>query len=111
MPRADFTIGQGDTASKLSSQLLDADSNPVNIQGGSVRFRMLELAGGTVLTVDAGATIVNGTIGEVEFAFGTLHTAAAGWYQGQWEVTYAGGSIQTFPEPGYILILIEEQLG
>lgn len=110
MPSPDFVIGQRDSAATLESQLLDADQNPVNINGASVALRVAPI-GGTALVVNGTATIVNGTIGEVAYTMSTLQTADDGFYLGQWEVTYAGGQIQTFPEPGFMLIQVERQLG
>lgn len=115
MPEPDFFIKRGDTSSSILSTLENSGGTAVDIQSATIRFMLAPLAGGT-LAVDAaavnaqvGAGTVDGSRGNVIFNWGT-HAGTAGWYLGEWEVTYAGGSVQTFPNSGYLSVYIREDL-
>jgi hypothetical protein len=77
-----FQIKQNDTSPQIEAVLSDAAGTAIDLNGAAVRFHMRR-AGGAVV-IDAAATIV---------------TAAAGL-----EVTYADGTIETFPNAANIQI-------
>lgn len=110
MPAPDFFIKLGDTASVLRQTLLDDNDDPVNIGGATVRLHA-KLLGGTPLLDDAAQNLQSGTlnIGEVQYGWGT-QLGEAGVWLGEWEVTYASGLKQTFPNSGYFLIRVPEQI-
>ncbi|HLA25224.1 MAG TPA: hypothetical protein VJ206_07510 [bacterium] len=113
MPDPDFYVKQNDTASVLADVLKDEDSVAVNLTGATVKFSMQPLAGGAMTIADATATngdVSEATRGNVSYTWAAVDTDTAGWYLGEWKVTYSGGKIQTFPNGGYILILIEPEL-
>lgn len=109
MPEPDFVLRQGDTASVIRATLTDADDNPVDLNAADVEFHMRPI-GGTALTVDATATIDSPSGGSVSYQWGTADTTTPGLYVAEWEVIYAGGDQQTFPNAGYTLVMITEQL-
>ena len=116
MPEPDFTLKRNDTSSPISSTLENSGGTAVDILAAAIRFKMAPIAGGT-LTIDAAATngqsgagsTSNPTTGQVAYSWGT-HTGTAGLYLAEWEVTYAGGSVQTFPNGGYMLINVAPDL-
>ena len=116
MPEPDFTLKRNDTSSPILSTLQNSGGTAVDILAAAIRFKMAPIAGGA-LTVDAAATNAqvgaggtsNPTTGQVAFSWGT-HAGTAALYLAEWEVTYAGGSVQTFPNGGYMLINIEADL-
>ena len=61
--------------------------------------------------VAAPANILDPLAGLVEYEFQPAETAAAGEYRAEFEVTYTGGEIETFPEKDYIRVLVQEDLG
>lgn len=110
MPEPDFHLKLGDTASSIFSTLLDSAGDAVDIQGASIRWKMMPLAGGTVTINDAATNsqvgtggTSNTTTGDVLYGWGT-HPGTVGLYLGEWEVTYASGSVQSFPNDGFVLV-------
>jgi len=87
----------------------------VNISGATIRFHMGPIGPGAVL-IDQPASndqVSSGT-GFVSYAWrtvgGTPETSEPGLYLGEWQVTYASGTVQTFPNGGYVLIEISEEV-
>ncbi len=114
MPEPDFTFKLGDTASAIYATLEDSAGDPVDIEAASLRFKMSPLSSGTLVIDDVGVNAQNGdgsdgTLGDVIYAWPSLPTEA-GFYNGEFEVTYTTGDIQTFPNSGYILVNIVEDL-
>lgn len=118
-PEPDFAIKTGDTASSVYATLEDASGDPVDIQSATVRFKLGPIAGGTlVVAADAtnaqiGAGTADGSKGDVVYNWGTLGAvpSTAGWYLGEWEVTFSNGAIQTFPNgSGYMLVEVGDDL-
>lgn len=116
-PVPDFSIKTGDTASPIFATLENSAGTAVDLQGATILFKMAAIAGGTV-TLSGTATIVqngngtDGSMGDVVFNWATsgADTALAGWYQGEWEVRYASGAVQTYPNDTYVLIAITEDI-
>lgn len=113
---SDFYIGQGDTASPITRTLTDALGNAVNIQGATVRFTMTPAHGGTPVVNSATALNLqvgdgsDGTRGRVSYGQGAAPwsgaTGTAGDYLAAFTVTFADGTIETFPNGGYLLVTI-----
>tara|TARA_R110000868_G_scaffold25149_3_gene98215 strand:+ start:1434 stop:1748 length:315 start_codon:yes stop_codon:yes gene_type:complete len=98
-----FTIKQHDTSPAISYILSDQDG-PVNLTGASVRFYC-----GSVVAEDADVTDASG--GQVTYEWLPADTAQPGYYRAEFEVVYADGSKETFPNEGYIGVYIEADLG
>ena len=116
MPEPDYFIKTGDTGSPFVTTLENSAGTAVDIQGASVLFKMAPLSGGTLTLVgtctvlQVGAGTVDGSRGQVSFNWPTGGVATADWYRGEFEVTYMSGTIQSFPNSGYALISVEEDL-
>jgi hypothetical protein len=109
---AEFLIKRNDTGPVLEVQLLDAKKAPVPLAGATVVFNMRG-EDGTVLVSRAPATVVNATTGVVRFAWRVGDTAVAGEHQGEFEVTFSGGIVETFPKAktasvNFITVVIPE---
>jgi hypothetical protein len=101
----DFTIKSGNTAPALVATLYDG-SAPLSLVGANVRMRMRARNGG-LLVVDSPATIVgNAEEGVVSYAWQTGDTDGVGDFEVEWQVTFAGGAIQTFPTQGYTEVTV-----
>jgi hypothetical protein len=100
-----FYIKRNDTSPKLIYTL----SPPVNLTAASVVFNMRDRNGGAVIA--RAAATVEDAAGVVGFAFTSTHTAVAGLFSAEFEITYADTTVETFPNQGYILIRISEDLG
>ncbi len=102
---ADFYTAAFDTK-PFEAALQDGAGNPVNLTGATVVFTMGE-DGSRILR--APATLVNASQGEVRYSPTTFETSSAGNFPAEFNVTFSDGSIQTFPNDGYIQIHIKER--
>ncbi len=114
MPEPDFNIKRADNSGPLSATLEDSAGDAVDIQAASVRFKLAPIEGGVLLINDVASNDQNGdgsdeTLGDVSYSWPTQVTEA-GFYNAEFEVTYASGDIQTFPNSGYILVNVMEDL-
>lgn len=98
---ATFIIKRGDTSPALRFALLPES---VVLTDATVRFQMQRAGGGTV--VDAAAAIVSTEPPVVEYAWSAGDTAEAGRFEAEFRVEYADGTIETFPNAGFIPVLI-----
>ena len=91
-----FKIKTNDTSPSLLSSLQDGDGNAVDISSAAVRFHMTPL-GGTTPKIDAAAILVDGPTGAVRYDWAAGDTDTEGAFVAEFEVTYASGAIETFP--------------
>lgn len=112
MPDADFYLSQGDTGSPIKDTLTDADGNAIDLAGAGVRFEMRPIAGGAGFLADAdnlqSGDGSDGSKGKVQYRWNssTGDVATAGRFLAHWEVTYPSTIVQTFPNDGYLLVVI-----
>jgi len=96
LPELTFTLK--DSQSAASGKTLDENDAstwaPIDITGGSVKLRIREL-GSTTVKSTLSCTVTDATNGKVatNFPTGTLDTA--GTFEGEIEMTFANGGIQT----------------
>jgi len=96
LPELTFTLKDSQTAA--SGKTLDANDSttwaPINVSGASVKLRLREL-GSTSVKSTLTCSVTDGSNGKVatDFPTGTLDTA--GTFEGELEVTFAAGGIQT----------------
>lgn len=102
-----FTIKRGDT----SPAIVYALSPVVNLIGATVVFNMRGEAGAPEV-VRASASVVGDPMkGTVSYLWQPADTAQVGTYRGEFEVTFADGTVETFPNNGFIHIRVGEDLG
>ena len=101
-----FTIKRGDTSPALRFALLP---DRVSLAGAMVRFQMRARGGATVIdrpaqieTVFAPAVVVH------RWAPG--ETDQTGRYEAEFRVTYLDGSVETFPNLGFIEVFVIEDV-
>ena len=104
-----FQIKRRDTSPSIEAVLQVEDGTPVNITGATVRFHMQNTVNAEVV-IDAPATIVTPLAGLVRYDWQGDDTASAGFFAVEWEVTYADGSIETFPNGGNAYINITRDI-
>jgi hypothetical protein len=96
LPELTFTLK--DSQSAASGKTLDANDSstwaPIDVTDGAVRLRLREL-GSTAVKSTLTCAITDGSAGKVatDFPTGTLDTA--GTFEGEIEITFSGGGIQT----------------
>jgi hypothetical protein len=104
-----FTIKQGDTSPALVADLKTPDRQPANLVGATVRFHMRnKRRSGDI--VDQPAAVTDAANGQVRYDWQTGDTGTAGEFEVEFEATYADGTIETFPNKGYIDVTIPEQI-
>lgn len=103
-----FRIKQNDTSPSLEATLSDANLVPVDITAATVMLHMKAIGGAVVL--DQQMTITNSTGGVVQYDWQTGDTSDVGTYYVEFEVTYADGSIETFPNTGSLPLVITREL-
>ncbi len=115
MPEADFFIKQGDLVPHLAETLEDDTFAAVDLTSANVRFKMRKIDATSLIT-NASANILqvgdgsDGSKGDVSYTWSAGDTDEAGLYQGEWEVTFTGGAVETFPNAGFTLIRITPEL-
>lgn len=101
-----LTVKRGDTRPYFSVTLIDGAGDEVTLGSGDVvRFSMRESSNQSVTVSRALANFEAGT-GDVEYRWQAGDTDMTGEYECEWEVTYADGTIQTFPAYDYDLVYI-----
>lgn len=96
LPELTFTLKDSNTAA--SGLTLDANNSntwaAINVTGATVKLRLRELGSTTVKTTLT-CTVTDGSNGKVatDFPSGTLDTA--GTFEGELELTFPNGGIQT----------------
>jgi len=109
---ADFTIKRNDLLPILEAILRDANENPVDLTDATgVVFHMREEAGAAMKITDGLAAIgSNPAAGQVSYAWQTDETDTSGIFLAEFEVTWTGGKIQTYPSKGYISVEVVDDL-
>jgi hypothetical protein len=106
-----YYVKQGDTAPVATATLLDPLGAAVSLSGATVVFHMTDQARAVV--VNAAAVVDPDQVlnkGKVTYQWITANTLTAGVFLAEWQVTFAGGTIQTFPNLGYDTVQIDAQL-
>ena len=104
-----FFIKQNDTAPILQASLKDANDQIITLTGATVQFKMRAVSSTTAL-INSSATIVDADSGSVKYEWVANDTQTAGSYFAEFQVTFAGGRIETFPNGEYIQITILDDI-
>jgi hypothetical protein len=105
-----FTIKQQDTSPALESTITGSDGLPLNLlESDFVDFVMKKPDSNTVITRPA--TLTEPRDGVVVYEWGAGDTDESGIMLAEWQVHYADGSKESFPNVGYIEIHIPSQIG
>lgn len=103
-----FNIKQNDRLPSLSATLTTVDGTAVDLTGGTVKL-LMRSKGGSV-KVNSAAVIVNPTSGAVRYDWGATDTDAVGTYQAEFEFTDGSGKKETFPNDGYLAVVITDDI-
>lgn len=98
-----FQIKQGDTSPSLLYNLSPA---PSTLVGATVVFNMKQ--GSTVVINRASAVIVSAS--QLRYDWDAGDTDTVGSFLGEFEITYADGSVGTWPNRGFIPINVYEDI-
>ncbi|MDD9266040.1 BppU family phage baseplate upper protein [Paenibacillus sp. GCM10023248] len=104
-----LTMKRGDTRTAIKAALISPKGTPVKLNNASVKFKMATYRKGSIL-VNREADILSADDGIVSFVFEPEEVTTLGTMKAEFEVTYEDGSVETFPNQGYILINFESDL-
>lgn len=101
-----FYIKQNDTSPALVYTL----PKKINLTGATAVFNMKPITVPEATPIErAPATISSDN--KLGFEFEASHTALPGVYRGEFEITYADASVETYPNTGFITIKVTRDLG
>ena len=112
MAARQFKIRQGDTKDDLEVTLRDAVEDAVDVTGATVKFSMWGARDHRIKIKEGSVTLVTPSSGIVKYVWQDGDTNQDGDFEGEFEVTYSGGDIQTFPNTrsNVLTIDIERQI-
>lgn len=108
-----FTIKQGDSAPNLRATLVNADTTPIDLTtaiGVSLIVKIKGAADTDPPYFDNPCDITDALAGEVEYDWDIADTASIGEYNGEFEIDWGGGDLQTVPNDKYFDIIIVADL-
>ena len=105
-----FYIKQNDTRPELDIFLRDDKDRSINITGATVKFSMRNASTNVVKISLAAVTTVSSTSGRVKYSFTASDTDTAGNFDGEFQVTFVGGQVETFPNDGYIKVIVTDDV-
>jgi len=100
MSNSKIMLVQGDTAPSLVLTLADQNTGlPINVTGSTVLLKFRAL-GSNILTDTITADVTDGAAGKITFNWSnTSLSGPPGPYEGEVEITFADGKVQTLPKP------------
>ena len=105
-----FYIKQNDTRPELDVFLRDDKDRSINVTGATVKFSMRNASDNSVKINLGSVTTVSSTSGRIKYSFSAADTDTAGNFDGEFQVTFVGGQIETFPNDGYIKVIITDDV-
>ena len=105
----DFYWKQGDTAPAIAEQLFSGTGGVVDLTSASVKFMMWG-PGDAAVKVNAAATITDAPTGKVAYTPTSANTDTPGDYLVEWQVTFAGGAIETFPNSDWQKVRVKDDI-
>ena len=107
----EFVAKRNDTRQYLVRTLKSADGTVINLVGASVAFNMRK-RGTNALKIDGGvAYVTDAAGGMVEYRWATTDLNTAGYYEGEFEVTFTDSTVITVPNEEHIPITVEADIG
>ena len=101
-----FHLKRGDTSPSIRLSLEPAG---ITLVGAEVTFQMRARGGAQVIDAPVVIESFTGTP-TVRYDWQPADTAAAGLFEAEVRVRYANGGIETFPNSGFVLIRIAEDI-
>lgn len=101
----EFHIKRGDTLPYLSATLRGNDGTAADLTNATVLFKMRK-ANATAVALSRACSIIDAVKGKVRFYWQAGDTDVVGKFQGEFEVTYVNGSIETFPNKDFVPVII-----
>ena len=106
MAKITFYIKQNDTRPVLEVFLRDERDRAVDITGATVVFHLRNASDDTNIISSGTVTVVNSVNGQVRYSWSATDTATALVGEAEFQVTFIGDAVETFPNDGYIKVII-----
>ncbi|UKS30164.1 phage baseplate upper protein [Paenibacillus sp. HWE-109] len=104
---ASLSIKRYDTRTAVKATLKSPSGASVDLTDATVKFSMVKYS---TTIVNREADIIDALTGKVAFVFDREELAETGTMKAEFQVAYPDGSVETFPNSGYITINIEANL-
>ena len=105
-----FYIKKDDTRPAIIANLTDANDAAVNLTGASVKFNMRVDPAGSVKINLGTAIIEDAEAGQVSYPWTSSDTDTADDFEAEFQVTFAGGAVQTFPGRNWIAVHVIDDI-
>ena len=104
-----FIIKENDTSPDIMAVLKSPEGEVIDLSGAQVKTYMSDYSGEEII-INADAQIIDALEGKVVYSWTEGDTQKPGRYKLEFEVTFADGKVQTYPNQGYIEIEITEDI-
>ena len=105
-----FYIKKDDTRPAIIANLTDANDAAVNLTGAAVKFNMRVDPAGSVKINLGSAIIEDAEAGQVSYPWTSSDTDTADDYEAEFQVTFVGGAVQTFPGRNWIAVHVIDDI-
>lgn len=105
-----FYVKQNDTAPSLRATLKDGNNQAIDLSAATISFYMRKIGASTTKVNSSAVVVGSASDGIVQYNWATSDTDTEGSYQAEFEVTYSDGSVESFPNDGYIRIEIIDDI-
>lgn len=102
-----FIIKRGDTSPSLKWEITYPN---INLDGASVVFNMRGLDGDAAITRAPAEVVPDAPMPTLRYNWLLDDTAEVAKYEAEFEVTYADGSIESFPNDSNIMVCVVRDL-
>ena len=107
---ATFHIKQNDTAPTIQAALTDSNGRKRDMsEVAAVLFHMKD-ENGNVLVESGVGNVQNASKGIVAYEWQEGDTSNTGIHSAEFQITYNNGQVETFPNTGYIKVIIKDEI-
>jgi hypothetical protein len=110
MAQLTIYVKQNDTRPIFHAFIRDELDRIVDVTGALVSFNMRNLADNTVIISAGLIEVVDASNGEIQYQWAPADTSTAAVCQAEVQVVFVGGAIETFPNDGYIKVIILDDI-
>lgn len=103
----DLNLKKGDTRTAIKATLKNPKGLAVDLTDANVSFIMVKYK--TIL-IDRGVEVIDASNGIVSVIFTETELSQVGRMKAEFKVKYPDNSVETFPNQGYIDVIIESDL-
>jgi hypothetical protein len=110
MAQLTIYVKQNDTRPIFHAFMRDELDRIVDITGAALTFKMRNTADNTVIISAGVITVVDAANGEIQYPWTASDTSTAAVCEAEIQVVFVGGAVETFPNDGYMKIIILDDI-